>query len=45
MVVGKSGDTVQIASQKMMELAPNITTQFSKSNDFADNRIHYKTDS
>lgn len=45
MVVGKSGDTVQIASRKMESLSPEIRNGFSKTNDFEENRIHYKTDS
>jgi spore maturation protein SpmA len=45
MVVGKGGDTVQIATQKMNTLSPIIKDSLMKKPDFADNRIHYKTDS
>lgn len=45
MVVGKGGDTVQIATQKMNTLSPVIRDSLMKKPDFADNRIHYKTDS
>ncbi|MBV8327033.1 spore maturation protein [Chryseobacterium sp.] len=45
MVVGKSGDTIQIASQKMNALSPVVRGNLMKKNDFADSRIHYKTDS
>lgn len=45
MVVGKGGDTVQISTQKMHTLSPIIRDGLMKSPDFADNRIHYKTDS
>ncbi|MBT2621541.1 spore maturation protein [Chryseobacterium sp. ISL-6] len=45
MVVGKGGDTVQIATQKMNTLSPIIGDSLMKKSDFADNRIHYKADS
>ncbi|MCD1115420.1 nucleoside recognition domain-containing protein [Chryseobacterium turcicum] len=45
MVVGKGGDTVQIATQKTNSLSPIIRDSLMKKNDFADRRIHYKTDS
>ena len=45
MVVGKGGDTVQIATQKISTLSPIIRDSLMKKNDFADSRIHYKTDS
>jgi len=45
MVVGKSGDTVQIATQKMNTLSPIIRDSLMKNPNFADGRIHYKTDS
>ncbi|WP_288448063.1 spore maturation protein [uncultured Chryseobacterium sp.] len=45
MVVGKGGDTVKIASQPMNSLSPVVRDSLMKKNDFADSRIHYKTDS
>ncbi len=45
MVVGKSGDTVQIASKKMEFVAPEISGKLSKSNEFTNGHISYKTDS
>lgn len=45
MVVGKGGDTVQIATQKMTALSPVVRDSLMKKPDFADSRIHYKTDS
>jgi len=45
MVVGKSGDTVRIASQKMETLSPEIQTGLSENCQFEKNNIHYKTDS
>ncbi|MDO3424545.1 nucleoside recognition domain-containing protein [Chryseobacterium sp. APV1] len=45
MVVGKGGDTVQIATQKMNALSPIVRDSLMKKTDFADSRIHYKTDS
>ncbi|MCW4451706.1 spore maturation protein [Kaistella sp. BT6-1-3] len=45
MVVGKSGDTVQIASKKMAELNPEIQNALLANPDFDQNRVHYKTDS
>ncbi len=45
MVVGKGGDTVQIASQPINKLSPVIRDSLMRKNDFTDNRIHYKTDS
>lgn len=45
MVVGKSGDTVQIATQKMNTLSPLVKDSLTQKPDFADSRIHYKTDS
>ncbi|QQQ27069.1 nucleoside recognition domain-containing protein [Chryseobacterium indoltheticum] len=45
MVVGKGGDTVQIATQNMTTLSPIVRDSLRKKPDFADNRIHYKTDS
>ena len=45
MVVGKSGDTVQIASKKVSELSPEIQKSLIASPNFDQNRIHYKTDS
>lgn len=45
MVVGKGGDTVKIATRNIGTLSPVIKENLSKKSDFADNRIHYKTDS
>lgn len=45
MVVGKGGDTVQIATQNMTTLSPIVRDNLKKKPDFADSRIHYKTDS
>lgn len=45
MVVGKSGDTVRIASKKMETLSPEIQTGLSGNYHFEKNNIHYKTDS
>ncbi len=45
MVVGKSGDTIQIATQPMNVLQPEIKSELFKTNDFNDGHIHYKTDS
>ncbi|MBD3904946.1 spore maturation protein [Chryseobacterium sp. Ch-15] len=45
MVVGKGGDTVQIATQNISTLSPIVRDSLMKKNDFADSRIHYKTDS
>ncbi len=45
MVVGKSGDTVQIASQKIENLSPFLQKKIVENNNLEENRIHYKTDS
>lgn len=45
MVVGKGGDTVQIATQNISKLSPIVRDSLMKKNDFTDSRIHYKTDS
>ena len=45
MVVGKSGDTVQIATQSIDQLNPEIKSALLLKPDFEQNRIHYKTDS
>ena len=45
MVVGKGGDTVQIATQNITTLSPIVRDSLKKKPDFADSRIHYKTDS
>lgn len=42
MVVGKGGDTVQIATKSRVELEPFIINNLNKNPDFADGRIHYK---
>ena len=45
MVVGKGGDTVQIATKPIQEFSPLIKDNLNKNLSFEDNRIHYKTDS
>ena len=45
MVVGKSGDTIQIASQPITELSPTIQKNLHLKPEFKENRIQYKTDS
>ena len=45
MVVGKSGDTVQIATQNINELQPEIKSALLLKPDFEKHGIHYKTDS
>ncbi|WP_312075035.1 nucleoside recognition domain-containing protein [Chryseobacterium sp.] len=45
MVVGKSGDTVRISTEKMATVSPMVRDNLMKKNDFAENRICYKTDS
>lgn len=45
MVVGKGGDTVQIATQKADVLLPSIKEGLKENKEFVENRIHYKTDS
>ena len=45
MVVGKSGDTVQIATKKSSEISPFIQKNLLAKKDFTESRIHYKSDS
>lgn len=45
LVVGKGGDTVQIATLPITGLSPMVRDSLKKSNNFEENRIHYKTDS
>ena len=45
MVVGKSGDTVQIATKEMSELSPLVQQNLKLKPEFKDQRIQYKTDS
>ena len=45
MVVGKSGDTVQIASKKISDLSPQVQTALLQNPDFEENRIQYRADS
>lgn len=45
MVVGKSGDTVQIAKQNISEFSPQVRDSLLQYQKFEDNHIHYKTDS
>ncbi|MEC5158696.1 nucleoside recognition domain-containing protein [Chryseobacterium sp. MP_3.2] len=45
MVVGKSGDTVQIMSKPMSEISPDVKNNLLLSPDFTKDRIKYKTDS
>ncbi len=45
MVVGKSGDTIQIASQPLYTLPTNLQKDLSQEANVKENRIHYKVDS
>lgn len=45
LVVGKGGDTVQIATQPMHAMSPIVRDSLQKFQKFEENRIHYKTDS
>lgn len=45
MVVGKSGDTVQIATKNINELSPDLKAALLLKPEFDENRIHYKADS
>lgn len=45
MVVGKGGDTVKVATQNINTFSPVVKDSLMKKNDFAESRIHYKTDS
>ncbi len=45
MVVGKGGDTVKVATQNIGTLPPILRDSLMKKPDFADRRIHYRTDS
>ena len=45
MVVGKGGDTVQIATKPMAELSPQIQQNLLKKADYTESHISYKTDS
>ena len=45
MVVGKSGDTVQIATKNINELSPDLKAALLMKPEFDENRIHYKADS
>jgi spore maturation protein SpmA len=45
MVVGKSGDTVQIASKNISDLSPQVRTALLQNPDFEENRIQYRADS
>jgi spore maturation protein SpmA len=45
MVVGKSGDTVQIATKNIGDLSPEIQKNLVLAPNFSQNRIQYKTDS
>ncbi len=45
MVVGKSGDTVQIATKNINELSPDLKASLLLKSEFDENRIHYKADS
>lgn len=44
MVVGKGGDTIKVANKDIGAFSPSVQENLKKSNDFTDNRIHYKTD-
>lgn len=45
MVVGKGGDTVQIATKPMADLPQVVQQNLQKTPDFSDKHINYKTDS
>ena len=45
MVVGKSGDTVQIYSKNTTQISPLIMKNLVGKKDFTQDRIHYKSDS
>lgn len=45
MVVGKSGDTVQIATKSSSQLSPFVTDNLRDKPEFTTDRIHYKKDS
>ena len=45
MVVGKSGDTVQIATKTSSQLSPFVTDNLRDKPEFTTDRIHYKKDS
>ena len=45
MVVGKSGDTVQIATKNINELSPDLKAALLLKPEIDENRIHYKADS
>ena len=45
MVVGKSGDTIQIATQPLQSLSTTLQNELSDLKEVKDNRIHYKVDS
>ena len=45
MVVGKSGDTIQIATQPLQSLTTTLQNELSDLKEVKDNRIHYKVDS
>ncbi|RNA60960.1 spore maturation protein [Chryseobacterium nematophagum] len=45
MVVGKGGDTLHIATNKINTISPAIRDSLMKTPNFADNRIHYQADS
>ncbi|MGV8914837.1 MAG: nucleoside recognition domain-containing protein [Kaistella sp.] len=45
MVVGKSGDTVQIATKNSSQLSPLVTDNLRDKSEFTTDRIHYKKDS
>ncbi len=44
MVVGKNGDTVQIATKNIHEINPDIKNALLLNPDFEQKKIHYKTD-
>ncbi|RMZ60855.1 spore maturation protein [Chryseobacterium nematophagum] len=45
MVVGKGGDTLHIATNKINTISPAIRDSLMKTPNFADSRIHYQADS
>lgn len=45
MVVGKSGDTIQVGTQPVAQLSPEVRAGLAAQNNFESNHIHYATDS
>lgn len=45
MVVGKSGDTIQVGTQPFAQLSPEIKSGLAEQEDYESGHIHYRTDS